>query len=107
MPAASLDTHERWREGFMVMPRSAQANTFSFGFPSRLSAANRIIAALARRGGEACYCSLRLRTGLGPREFADAIAVLKRANRVDLVNSPLPSGRESLVEHKRVVLSGF
>lgn len=89
------------------MPTLAQANTLSYGFPSRLSAPNRIISALARRGGEACYCSLRLRTGLGPREFADAIAVLKQAKRVDLVNSPLPGGRESVVEHKRVVLSGF
>jgi hypothetical protein len=89
------------------MPRFARAHALSLGFPSRLSAPNRIIAALARRGGESCYCSLRLRTGLGPHEFADAIAVLEHAQRVGLVDSPVPPDRESVVEHKRVVLSGF
>lgn len=82
-------------------------STLGLGFSRRLSPANRIIAVLARTGGEACMCSLKLRTGLGPKEFSDAIALLKRQHRVDLVSSPAPQGRPSHVPHKRVVLSGF
>ena len=76
-------------------------------FPKRLSPANRIISALAASGGEACFCSLRLRTGLGPTEFGEAITLLRKQRRVDLVSSPLPQGQPSHVQHKRVVLSGF
>jgi hypothetical protein len=82
-------------------------STLGMGFPRRLSPANRIIAALARTGGESCMCSLRLRTGLGPQEFSDAIALLRQQHRVDLVSSPTPQGHRSYVPHKRVVLSGF
>jgi hypothetical protein len=82
-------------------------SSLALRFPKRLSPANRIISALARSGGEACLCSLRLRTGLGPAEFSDAITLLRKQRRVDLVSSPLPQGQPSQVPHRRVVLSGF
>lgn len=82
-------------------------SSLALRFPKRLSPANRIISALARSGGEACLCSLRLRTGLGPAEFGDAITLLRKQHRVDLVSSPLPQGQPSHVPHRRVVLSGF
>jgi len=86
---------------------AANGATLSLGFPRRLSPANRIISALARVGGEACLCSLRLRTGLDPQEFDDAIRLLRKQQRVDLVPSPAPAGQPLRVPHKRVVLSGF
>ncbi|HET8933131.1 MAG TPA: hypothetical protein VFN67_06830 [Polyangiales bacterium] len=88
------------------MSVSAQSS-LGLSFPKRLSPANRIISALAQSGGEACLCSLRLRTGLGPSEFSDALSLLRKQRRVDLVSSPLPHGQASHVPHKRVVLRGF
>jgi hypothetical protein len=78
--------------------------SLGLGFPKQLSPANRIIAALARSGGEACLCSLRLRTGLSSEDMSDAISLLRKQRRVDLVSSPWPHDQ---VSHRRVVLSGF
>ena len=86
---------------------AASGASLSLGFPRRLSPANRIIAALAQLGGEACLCSLRLRTGLGPQDFNAAIALLRQQQRVHLVTSPSPAGQPSRVPHRRVVLNGF
>ena len=86
---------------------SAAGATLSLGFPRGLSPANRIISALARLGGEACLCSLRLRTGLPPQAFNEAIALLRQQQRIQLVTSPTPAGQPSRVPHRRVVLSGF
>jgi hypothetical protein len=85
-------------------------NSLGLRFPKRLSPANRVISALARSGGEACLCSLRLRTGLGPTELNAAIALLRKQQRVELVNAPLPlfpDGQASRVPHRRVVLREF
>jgi len=86
---------------------SAARASLSLGFPRSLSPANRIITALAHMGGEACLCSLRLRTGLGPQDFNEAIALLRQERRVHLVTSPSPAGQPSRVPHRRVVLNGF
>jgi DNA-binding transcriptional ArsR family regulator len=88
------------------MSVSAQSS-LGLSFAKRMSPANRIISALAQSGGEACLCSLRLRTGLSPNEFSDAISLLRKQHRVDLVSSPLPQGQPSQVPHKRAVLRGF
>jgi hypothetical protein len=85
----------------------ASSATLSLGFSRSLSPANRIISALARQGGEACLCSLRLRTGLPPHEFNEAIALLRQQQRIQLVTSPSPAGQPSRVPHRRVVLNGF
>ena len=91
---------------FSGMSVSAE-NSFGLRFPKRLSPANRVISALARSGGEACLCSLRLRTGLGPTELNAAIALLRKQQRVELVSAPLPQGQASRVPHRRVVLREF
>jgi hypothetical protein len=85
----------------------AEASSLSYRFPRQLSAPNRIIRALARSGGEACLCSLRLRTALPPEEFNAALALLRRERRVDLINQPPLPGKHSHAAEKRVVLAGF
>jgi hypothetical protein len=86
---------------------SAAQASLSLGFSRRLSPANRIISALAHVGGEACLCSLRLRTGLGQKDFNEAIALLRQQQRVTLLPSPSPAGQPTRVPHRRVVLNGF
>lgn len=82
------------------------AKSLSFDFPHGLSAPNRIVYVLSRSGGNGCYSTVRLRTGLEHREFAEAIDQLERDKKI-LLETIERNGERKFAAPQKISLKGF